>query len=52
MEDSPAALKYNAQSPDEAALVEAARNFGYVFLGRTRDVLHCMVHGQRYNSRA
>ena len=25
------ALVYNAQSPDEAALVTAARNFGYVF---------------------
>ena len=24
-------LSYNAQSPDEAALVSAARNFGYVF---------------------
>ena len=24
-------LEYNAQSPDEAALVSAARNFGYVF---------------------
>ena len=25
-------MEYNAQSPDEAALVSAARNFGYVFL--------------------
>ena len=24
-------LQYNAQSPDEAALVAAAKNFGYVF---------------------
>ena len=24
-------LEYQAQSPDEAALVSAARNFGYVF---------------------
>ena len=24
-------LQYNAQSPDEAALVTAAKNFGYVF---------------------
>lgn len=32
---SPQALEYNAQSPDEAALVSAARNFGYVFLDRT-----------------
>jgi len=28
-------LTYNAQSPDEAALVSAARNFGYVFKART-----------------
>ena len=25
-------LEYQAQSPDEAALVTAARNFGFVFL--------------------
>jgi phospholipid-translocating ATPase len=28
-------LKYNAQSPDEAALVAAAKNFGYAFTART-----------------
>ena len=28
-------LIYNAQSPDEAALVKAAKNFGYVFLKRS-----------------
>ncbi|GMT24117.1 hypothetical protein PFISCL1PPCAC_15414, partial [Pristionchus fissidentatus] len=28
-------LVYQAQSPDEAALVSAARNFGFVFLSRT-----------------
>jgi phospholipid-translocating ATPase len=28
-------LVYNAQSPDEAALVSAARNFGYVFVARS-----------------
>ena len=33
-------LSYNAQSPDEAALVSAARNFGYVF--RVSSVLHMM----------
>jgi len=32
---SPGILTYNAQSPDEAALVSAARNFGYVFKART-----------------
>lgn len=33
------ALEYNAQSPDEAALVSAARNFGYVFLVTTVAIL-------------
>ncbi|XP_037079710.1 phospholipid-transporting ATPase ID-like [Pollicipes pollicipes] len=28
-------LKYQAQSPDEDALVSAARNFGFIFLART-----------------
>lgn len=28
-------LKYQAQSPDESALVSAARNFGVVFIERT-----------------
>ena len=28
-------LEYNAQSPDEAALVSAAKNFGYVFKARS-----------------
>lgn len=28
-------LKYQAQSPDEAALVSAARNFGFVFRERS-----------------
>ena len=28
-------LVYQAQSPDEAALTSAARNFGYVFRART-----------------
>ncbi|KAJ6526292.1 phospholipid-translocating ATPase [Mycena vulgaris] len=30
---------YKAQSPDEAALVQAAADVGYVFLGREREVL-------------
>ncbi|KAG8594118.1 hypothetical protein GDO81_001085 [Engystomops pustulosus] len=30
-------LVYQAASPDEEALVNAARNFGYVFLSRTQD---------------
>ena len=28
-------FEYNAQSPDEAALVSAAKNFGYVFKARS-----------------
>lgn len=28
-------LVYNAQSPDEAALVTAAKNFGFVFKSRS-----------------
>jgi phospholipid-translocating ATPase len=28
-------LEYQAQSPDEAALVSAARNFGFVFKERS-----------------
>lgn len=34
---SPDKLVYQAASPDEEALVTAARNFGYVFLARTQD---------------
>jgi len=33
--DSDGGLQYQAQSPDENALVSAARNFGFVFTGRT-----------------
>uniref|UniRef100_A0A8D3CWU6 Phospholipid-transporting ATPase n=1 Tax=Scophthalmus maximus TaxID=52904 RepID=A0A8D3CWU6_SCOMX len=33
------ALVYQAASPDEGALVTAARNFGYVFLSRTQDTI-------------
>jgi len=40
-------LKYSAQSPDEVALVQAARNFGYVFLGRSRNDLECLIGGER-----
>ncbi|GCB68803.1 hypothetical protein scyTo_0008283 [Scyliorhinus torazame] len=32
-------LAYQAASPDEEALVTAARNFGYVFLSRTQDTI-------------
>ncbi|KAJ3083920.1 phospholipid transporting ATPase [Rhizoclosmatium hyalinum] len=42
--DNPELFKYNAQSPDEAALVQAARDVGFVFkarstVGLTVDVL-------------
>ncbi|KAG2466265.1 AT8B3 ATPase, partial [Polypterus senegalus] len=32
-------LVYQAASPDEGALVSAARNFGFVFLARTQDTI-------------
>lgn len=32
-------LNYQAASPDEGALVMAARNFGYVFLSRTQNTI-------------
>lgn len=32
-------LEYKAQSPDEAALVQAAADVGYVFQGRDREIL-------------
>ncbi|CAK5275664.1 unnamed protein product [Mycena citricolor] len=38
-QDSTGALEYKSQSPDEAALVQAAADVGFVFLGRDRDML-------------
>lgn len=35
----PGQLNYQAASPDEGALVTAARNFGYVFLSRTQNTI-------------
>lgn len=32
-------INYQAASPDEGALVTAARNFGYVFLSRTQNTI-------------
>ncbi|KAK2086901.1 Phospholipid-transporting ATPase IK [Saguinus oedipus] len=40
-------LLYQAASPDEEALVTAARNFGYVFLSRTQDTITVMELGER-----
>ncbi|XP_074058323.1 phospholipid-transporting ATPase IK [Macrotis lagotis] len=39
VEEKAGQLIYQAASPDEEALVTAARNFGYVFLSRTQDTI-------------
>jgi magnesium-transporting ATPase (P-type) len=39
-------LEYQAQSPDEAALVSAARNFGFVFKSRTPNSISIEVRGK------
>jgi phospholipid-translocating ATPase len=39
-------LKYQAQSPDESALVSAARNFGVVFKERTPNTVTIDVMGE------
>lgn len=39
-------LEYQAQSPDEAALVSAARNFGFVFKSRTPNSISIEVKGK------
>ena len=36
-------LAYQAQSPDEGALVSAARNFGFVFKSRTPNSVTIVV---------
>lgn len=38
-------LEYQAQSPDENALVSAARNFGFVFKARTPNSITIEVKG-------
>ncbi len=38
-------LLFKSQSPDEAALVAAARDLGFVFLGRDRDVIFVSLMG-------
>ena len=40
-------LEYQAQSPDEDALVSAARNFGFVFLERTPRSITILFNGQQ-----
>lgn len=42
----PHLLQYQAQSPDEAALVKAARDLGFVFLGRDQNFLNLSVLGE------
>jgi len=37
-------LEYQAQSPDEGALVSAARNFGFIFLRRTPNTITVRVN--------
>ena len=39
-------LDYQAQSPDEAALVSAAKNFGFVFKSRTPNSISIKVKGK------
>ncbi|KAF7216869.1 transcript variant X2 [Nothobranchius furzeri] len=40
-------LNYQAQSPDEGALVTAARNFGFVFRSRTPESISIMEMGMK-----
>ncbi|KAK0556666.1 phospholipid transporting ATPase [Tilletia horrida] len=44
--DDPYVLDYKAQSPDEAALVSAARDMGAVFIAKTNHVIDIEVMGQ------
>ncbi|KAI9338529.1 hypothetical protein BDR26DRAFT_919424 [Obelidium mucronatum] len=45
-DDKPESFKYNAQSPDEAALVQAARDIGFVFKARSSTGLTVDVLGE------
>lgn len=45
-EDKNGQLEYQAQSPDEAALSSAARNFGFVFKNRTSNTIEIEVLGE------
>lgn len=44
-EDGQGLIEYKAQSPDEAALVQAAADVGYIFRGRDREILNLQVPG-------
>ncbi|CAG8523705.1 7802_t:CDS:2 [Cetraspora pellucida] len=41
-------LVYKAESPDEAALVSAAKNVGFAFLGRTTESMTIDIFGQEH----
>ncbi|GAA5939061.1 uncharacterized protein JCM15063_004409 [Sporobolomyces koalae] len=45
-DDNPDLIDYKAESPDEAALVSAARDVGFVFLSRSNSALEIEVLGQ------
>jgi phospholipid-translocating ATPase len=45
-EKNPYHLTYKAESPDEAALVAAARDVGFPFVGKTKDYMEIEVMGQ------
>lgn len=44
--EDPTRIDYKAESPDEAALVSAARDIGFVFLNRTNAYVEIEVMGQ------
>ncbi|KAF7419236.1 hypothetical protein PC9H_001823 [Pleurotus ostreatus] len=45
-QNDPYHLDYKAESPDEAALVAAARDVGFPFIGKSKDTLDIEVMGQ------
>lgn len=45
-QERPYHLEYKAESPDEAALVAAARDVGFPFVGKQRDTIDIEVLGQ------
>lgn len=42
-------LVYRAESPDEKALVQAACDLGFVFIGKTKNIFHLSILGQTYD---
>ncbi|KAI8885265.1 phospholipid-translocating P-type ATPase [Backusella circina FSU 941] len=46
-ESNPYLIDYKAQSPDEAALVDTARDLGFAFLGRTQDNVVVDIMGEQ-----